>query len=114
MKVIVQNIKNVSNTNFILAEKYYNILSAINGLKLTQREVQLVAFTAIKGNLSYADYRNEFCTLHNTTNPTINNIISRLKKIGVLIKKEGKVKVNSIINIDFTADITLEIKLIHG
>ena len=45
---------------------------------------------------------------------TINNIISKLKKLGILVKDGSKVKVNPIIVLDFNKDITLEIKLLHG
>jgi hypothetical protein len=112
--IIVQRLKRSINTDIELAEKYYSILSAINNLHLTEREIQLISFTAIKGNITYANVREEFCKTYNSTSPSINNIISKLKKIGIFIKENGKVKVNPIITIDFTKNITLEIKLIHG
>lgn len=111
---IIQKMKNQSQDLFSLAEKYYSILSAVNNLKLTQREIQLVAFTAIKGNISYANIRKEFCERYNSTSPTINNIISKLKKIKVLIKDGTKTKVNPVIILDFNKNITLEINLTHG
>lgn len=111
--IIVQRIKSVDTDSFLVAEKYYSILSAINSLKLTQREVQLVAFTAIRGNISYTNFREEFCERCSTTAPTINNIISRLKKIGMLIKVDGKIKVNSILILNFNVDIKLEVRLTH-
>lgn len=113
-KVILQRLKRKEENNISLAEKYYTILSAVNNLNLTTREIQLVAFTAIKGNISYANIRQEFCEIYKTTSPTINNIISKLKKINVLVKDGTKVKVNNMIVLDFTKDITLEIKLTHG
>ena len=113
-KIIVQRLKKIVSTDIELAEKYYSILSAINNLHLTEREIQLIAFTAIKGNITYANVREEFCKTYNSTSPSINNIISKLKKIGIFIKENGKVKVNPIITIDFTKDLTLEIKLVHG
>ena len=113
-KIIVQKLRIEHEDIHVLAEKYYAILSAINDLKLTQREIQLIAFTAIKGNLSYKHFREEFCIKHDTTNPTINNIISKLKKVGVLVKEGTKVKVNPAIVLKFDNDITLEIKLING
>ena len=111
---ILQRLKREEADSFKLAEKYYSLLSVINNLALTQREVQLIAFTAIKGNISYANIRKEFCDKYNTTSPTINNIISKLKKIGVLVKDGTKVKVNPVIILNFDKDITLEIKLLHG
>ena len=112
--IIVQKLKKEVYTDIELAEKYYNVLSAINNLKLTEREIQLIAFTAIKGNITYANVREEFCNKYNSTSPSINNIISKLKRIGIFIKENGKVKVNPIIVIDFTKNITLDIKLVHG
>lgn len=112
--MIVQRLKKDVSTDIQLAEKYYSILSAINNLHLTEREIQLISFTAIKGNITYANVREEFCKTYNSTSPSINNIISKLKKIGIFIKENGKVKVNPIITIDFTKDLTLEIKLLHG
>jgi hypothetical protein len=113
-KIIIQRLKKDVSSQFILAEKYYSILSAINNLNLTQREIQLVAFTAIKGNITYANVREEFCNKYSTTSPTINNIISKLKKMGIFIKEGGKVKINPIIVVDFNNNLTLEIKLEHG
>ena len=112
--IIVQKLKKEVYTDIQLAEKYYSILSAINNLHLTEREIQLISFTAIKGNITYANVREEFCKTYNSTSPSINNIISKLKRIGIFIKENGKVKVNPIIIIDFTKNITLEIKLVHG
>jgi hypothetical protein len=111
--MIVQRLKKDVSTDIELAIKYYSILSAVNNLHLTEREIQLISFTAIKGNITYANVREEFCRTYNSTSPSINNIISKLKKIGIFIKENGKVKVNPIISIDFTKDLTLEIKLVH-
>lgn len=110
-KTIVQKLKINEDSVFLLAEKYYSILSAINNLKLTQREIQLIAFTAVSGNMSYKYIREEFCTKHNTTNPTINNIISKLKRMKVFVKDRNKIKVNPVILLDFTNNVVLEIKL---
>ena len=112
--VIIQRLKKDVYTDIQLAEKYYSILSAINSLNLTEREIQLISFTAIKGNITFANVREEFCKTYNSTSPSINNIISKLKKVGIFIKENGKVKVNPAIVVDFKKDLTLEIKLVHG
>ncbi len=113
-KPIVQRLKNSVEDNYALAEKYYKILSAVNNLKLTQREVELIAFAAIKGNISYANIRKEFCEKYESTSAAINNIISKLKKMGIFVKDGTKVKVNPVIILPFDKDISLEIKLVHG
>lgn len=113
-KIVIQRLKKDVNTDMELAMKYYSILSVINSLNLTEREIQLISFTAIKGNITYANVREEFCKTYNSTSPTINNIISKLKKMSIFIKENGKVKVNPIITIDFKKDLMLDIKLVHG
>lgn len=111
---IEQKLKNGHVDNFALAEKYYSLLSVLNGMKLTERETQLVAFAAIRGNISYANIREDFCRKFNTSSPTINNMISRMKKLNVFIKEGGKVKVNPRIVLDFDKDVVLQISLVHG
>lgn len=113
-KIIVQRFVMNIEDNYNMAEKYYSVLSTINNLKLTEREVQLVAFTAIHGNISYSSIKEDFCKRYNSTSPTINNIISKLKKIGVFIKDGNKTKVNPVIILPFSDDITLEIKMGHN
>ena len=111
--MIVQSLKKVIDTDIQLAEKYYSILFTINNLHLTEREIQLIAFTAIKGNITYANVREEFCKTYNSTSPTINNIVSKLKRLGIFIKENGKVKINPKICIDFKKDLMLNIKIVH-
>lgn len=113
-KIIVQKLKKPVVDQIATAEVYYSILSAINNLKLTQREIQLIAFTAIKGNISYANIRAEFCEKYDSSNPTINNIISKLKKMSIFVKDGTKTKVNPQIILDFEKDIVLNISIVHG
>lgn len=113
-KVIVQKIKFEAKDEFLMAEKYYSILSSINSLSLTEREIQLIAFAALKGNISYANIREEFCIKHSTSSPTMNNMISKLKKKGIFIKDGTKVKVNPIIIPPFKSTLILQIKLSYG
>jgi hypothetical protein len=113
-KIIVQKFLRKVEDDYAMAEKYYSMLSTINDLKLTQREIQLVAFTAIRGNISYSNIREDFCNKYNSTSPTINNIISKLKRIGVFVKDGTKIKVNPVILLPFTENITLELKMEHN
>lgn len=113
-KIIVQKMRKPVEDSFAVAEKYYYILSAVNKLGLTEREIQLIAFTAIKGNISYANIRQEFCEKYKSSPPTINNIISKLKRLGVFVKDGTKVKVNPMIVLNFDKDIVLQIAIDHG
>jgi hypothetical protein len=113
-KTIVQKLKKQEQDVYTSAQRYYGVMSAVNSLNLTEREVQLVAFTAIKGNISYKNIREEFCQKYNSSAPTINNIISKLKRLGVFVKEGSKVKVNPLINLNFENDVVLEIKIINN
>lgn len=112
-KITYQKLRKSSGDKYVLAQSYYSILSVLNGLKLTEREVQLVAYTAIQGNITFVNVRDDFCNRYKTSYATINNIISRMKKLGVMVKEDGKVKVNPSITFDFDKDIILQISLKH-
>lgn len=113
-KTIIQKIGLKEKEDLLLAQRYYKLLSAMSNSGLTDREIQLMAFTAVKGNISYSTNREDFCKMYNSTSPTINNIISKLKKLGLLVKDGSKVKVHPTYLLDFNKDLTLVIQLQHG
>ena len=112
--MIVQKLNSPVSEDLQLAERYYGVISAINNLGLTPREIQLVSFTAVRGNMSYSNIREDFCEKYGTSSPTINNIISKLKKKGILVKDKGKIKVHPVIALDFKNDVKLEILFVNG
>jgi hypothetical protein len=99
---------------FDQAEKYYAIMSIINNLNLAPREVQLIAFTAVKGNITYGNARAEFCERYGSTSATIGNIICKLRKLHILIKEKGMVRINPQLMLDFNNNLILQISLRHG
>lgn len=107
----VQGFTKQENSPIAKAIRYYKLLSAINDLPFTEREIQLIAFTAIKGNISYSTNREEFCKEYGSSPATINNMISKLKPTGVLIKESGKIKVNPLVLHDFNENLILQIKI---
>jgi hypothetical protein len=113
-KIIVQKLKKLAKDEYALAESYYKLLSSLNNLNLTPREIELISFTAIKGNISYANIREEFCAKYQSSPPTINNIISKLKRMGIFVKDGTKIKVNPLIILNFQNDVVLQISLAHG
>jgi len=113
-KIVIQKLQKSLEDEYAIAQQYYAILSAINNLGLTKREIELVAFTAVKGTISYANTRTQFCERYNTTTATINNIVSKLKKLGIFIKESGKVRVNPIIVVDFKKNLNLVVKIVHN
>lgn len=110
---IIQQLKKSLEDEYAVAEKYYAILSVMNNLSLTKREIELVAYIAINGTISYANRKAEFCAKYNTTSATISNLICRLKKVKVLIKEFGKIKVNPVIVLNFKKNLNLVINIEH-
>lgn len=111
MASVVQKLSRKEPSRMEVAQRYYSIISAVNNLSLTKRELQLLAFTALRGNMSYANIRREFCQMFSSSEPTINNMISKLKRSKLLVKEGSKVKVNPLLSLDFTKDVLLGIKL---
>ena len=104
--MIIQRLRKRSHDEFGIAVAYFSLLSSLNSLSLTERELQLLAFTAIKGNMSLGNVKTEFCERFSTTFPTISNIVYKLKKLGLLIKEDGRVKVNKKFPSNFKDGIT--------
>lgn len=113
-KMIVQRLKKELDNDTSVSYRYYSVLSALNDLMLTDREVQLMSFIAVSGSISVPSNREKFCSTYQTTGATVNNMVSKLKKRNLLLKKDGKIVVNPLISLDFSNDITLEIKILHG
>ena len=112
-KLIVQRLKKNIKDSYSLAYKYYSILFAFNDLKLAKREIEFISFIAVKGNVINIKTKREFCKNYKTTTPTINNIISKMKKYKILIKKEGNIIINPVISLDFNKEIFLTLQFKH-
>jgi hypothetical protein len=110
----VQKLAKSVGDNVSLAQTYYGLISALNGLELTEREIQLMAFTAVRGSISYATVREEFCVKYKSSFPTINNMVSKLKKTFLLVKIGKQIVVNPQIALDFSKPLILQITLTHN
>lgn len=94
------------------AINYYSILSAFYQMKLQRREIELLAFTAVRGTITPLPARNEFVAQFKTSLATIENIKGKLIKMGLLIKDGEMYRVNPAIAPQFDKPITLQINLI--
>ncbi len=110
-KTIVKKIGKSLSSKYDIANKYYSILSLIGDWELTEREIQLIVFTAVKGNISYKDVKEEFCKIYNSSSATINNIVSKLSKKGFFIKDGTKVKVHPSLLMDFDNNLNIIISI---
>lgn len=108
--IVVQKIKK-DYKQMELAVTYYSIISLLNNLKLRKRDVQLLAFIAVRGSITNPAAREDFCRIFKTTKATVGNIISRLTKKRLLIKDGNKIKVNQALALSFNSSVILEILL---
>ena len=111
--MIVQRLRKELKDDMQVSYRYYSVLSALNELKLTDRELELMSFISVRGSISPAEKREEFCQSYSTTSATVNNMVSKLKKRNLLIKDRGNIVVNPIISLDFSKDVNLDIKILH-
>lgn len=99
---------------FEVARKYYAVISALNDLGLTEKELLLVSYSAVHGSVGNQEVRDAFCSEHGSTPATVNNMVSRLRKRGVMVKRNGKVWVAPAIALDFSRNVKMEVSLVHG
>ncbi len=101
-KVLAQKIKKEFEKPVDIAIKYYSILSLLNNLKLTDRQIELLAHTVTRGTISTVASKNEFIKLFpGSTIAVINNLISALRKRGFLVKDDKMLRVHPAISLNF-------------
>lgn len=108
-KAGIQSFRRKETDEFKVAWKYYNMLSTLNEFHLTPRELDLLSFTAVKGGITPMSTRLEFVSKFNSSLATIENIKGDLVKKGLLVKIEGKYRVNPKIAPDFSLPLYLKI-----
>ena len=108
--VLLQNI-NKELEPLEKAITYYRVISAVNDLSLTERDIQLLAYTNKRGTISSITAKQEFVRLFDSSIPTVNNMISKLKRKKLLVKVKHKVIVNPVISFDFSQKVVVVLRL---
>jgi hypothetical protein len=117
---ITQKIRKTYPSPLEVALIYYQMVAIMNGIHLTTRQLQLVAFTAVKGSISAGGAREEFIKMFKSSRATVNNMISDLQKDEMhrlLVKsggRAGKITVNPRILLDFSKPLEVQINLTHA
>jgi hypothetical protein len=114
MAVIVQKLKKEFSSNLEKAIKYYTILAVLNDIKLTTKQIELLAFTSVKGTITSPASRREFIELFSSSLASLENIKGKLVKGNWLVKVDNKYRTNPQINLDFSKDIILQINLLSN
>jgi hypothetical protein len=92
-------------------EKYFQILTKINSIHLPPAQIKLLAFVAVKGNISAGTYKEQFCIEQGIPRTSLGNLISKLSKKGWLVKKDRKIVLNPAISVQSCSNMILNITL---
>lgn len=115
-KVLVQKIKKEYESPIEIALKYYSIILKLNNIPIPNRQLELLAFIAVRGTISSPSARDEFIKQFQSTPGTINNMISKLSKLKLITKENSKYRVAFPYNkVDFKSkhyvfNITIKLK----
>lgn len=96
-----------------VAKRYYSMVFSIYNIPVTNQELLFVSFLSINGSLFTSALRDNFISEYKVSKAAIYNMISKLKKLQVLIKEPNKkIYINKPIRVDYTSgSITLKVKL---
>ncbi len=84
-----------------IAYLYFSIITVSHGIKISKLELELLAHISIVGNIASVNSRKDFIERFGSCKATLYNMISKLTKVGLLIKSESKIKINPQIALDF-------------
>lgn len=109
-----QRIEKKFETDFEVAKRYYTIILGLNDIHITKSEINLIAFSAVHGTISTPPIKEQFCKEFDVPTGSIYNMISKLRKLNILVKdREKKIRVNPVIRPDFSkrSDLVLIVKI---
>lgn len=112
MKVIVQKIGVKVTSDVERAIKYCSVLLTANGIKIPQKQLYLLAFTAAKGSITSPAARKEFVEMFDSSLASLENMKQELVKAGLLVQVDMKYRAHPKLALDFSKDILLQINLI--
>ena len=89
--------------------KYYTVLFTLNNLSLTKSEIELLAFTAVRGNISSPTAKQEFSDRFGVKVNYIESMKVKLMKRNFLIKKDKKHRVHPKLLLDFSKGLIVQL-----
>lgn len=94
--IIVQTFRVINKAKLEKAIIFYSIVSVLNSLNLTRKQIELLAYTHVRGTISSLSAKEDFVKNYGSSVDSINNMISKLYKKKILFKvpNSGKIKVN--------------------
>lgn len=110
-EIVAQKLQKSYESPLKKALAYYALISALYGLKLQKKEIELLAFTSLRGTITPLPAREEFVKQFGSSMATIQNMKSKLFKMGLLVKDGEMYRVTPSIALQFDKEIILKINL---
>lgn len=101
-KVTLQEINLEYKTRIEIAIKYFSIVLTLSDIHLPPRDLELLAFIAVRGTISSPSAKEEFIKQFDSTLGTIANMTSRLSKKKLIIKQSNKYRLNPYFKVNLT------------
>lgn len=106
---IIQKLVSRCSDEVERAIRYYSILSILNNLGLTKKDVQLMAFIAVNGTISAGGAKEVFIEMFGGSKASIGNVVFKLCKKGFLIHDGKWVVLHPQLRMDFSQAVVLQI-----
>lgn len=103
-EILVKTIRKKFTDKIKAGVTWFTFITTINDIKLTQRELQLMAFINSRGTISSTSAKEEFCKLFDSSPATVSNMVSKLMSLKLLVKEKSKTKINQSLRVDFDKD----------
>jgi hypothetical protein len=100
--MLVQRIEKKYANEQEIAEKWFSILSILNDLKFTGKQIKLLALTATKGEgIITPGVKEYFIKEYRSSKASIANLIGILKETGCLMKDGNRMKLHPSFPLEF-------------
>ena len=113
-EILVKTIRKRFTDKLKAGEMWFKFITAVNDIKLAKRELELMSFINVRGTISSTSAKNEFCNLFGSSNATISNMVSTLTELKLLVKENGKTRVNPTLKVDFERDLVIRFYMSVG
>jgi hypothetical protein len=103
-QVVVKTINKSFSNKIKAGITWFKLIAALNDIKLTPRELELLAFINYRGTISSLQAKEEFCRVFGSSIATISNMTKKTSNLWtskLLVRINSKIKINPAIRVDF-------------
>jgi hypothetical protein len=111
-QVVVKTISKDFSNKIKAGITWFGVIASLNGISLTQRELELLSFVNYRGTISSLQAKEEFCRVFESSIGTISNMTKKTSKLfteKLLIKSNSKIKVNPALKVDFDNQLVIRL-----